>query len=772
MTVPVRSTAWSRVMAVLRANPLEFLLLAFGSAMIVATMVATTAVTLERGRHDDLTFSGAVGELSRTLKDRGPEQVGVVQRASLAVGRDTIVVDTLAITADSATEPSFARGGFLRDQVTRFNDHAIRSGVRAVVTGEHAPRGRPETGSVFRLVWTDSGTTRLSDTANAIGLAIRSPYAEDSWRQVRTIDWLHSPSLLGYDGQVALSAIADSMTYSARLNGRECDVRAEARTRHLVYCTGTVGRAVERFFDVGFTTTSGSAGSAFGAMFPYRPRDVWVDGKLERFVTRHAVPGTLVELRSTGGFLLSGADWGTLAAEQWINGRTTFLNQRVGTLSFFGRAGRSQTASTTPPTPLTLSFDARMSVDVERQAREFLAARSGLLRRMVVVLMDAQTGEIRAIAEPHRQSDDEPLLSFEPVLIGSAVKPIVAAAVLSRQPDLGDMRIDSPDEVVASVGKIPLMKTFRSAANGCGGALDFDKFFRCSNNQFAAELVVRSLKKNGYERGEVPRRILEESDIANGLADVFDVDAYAGRTSGRFGSYWTPTDTMVNGSVPIVQDRTLIPWESRPWLVFPKNESVPIDWIARWSFGGWENRWTLVGTAQAYARIATGRTVRGTFLHADVPRPASPAPFATLSAFEVVRRGLEGVAVDGTAKGLRAAFQTPNGQPLTVLAKTGTLNEGEATGNTRMKTLVFAVGERADSVDAAPLRCGLIAVTYFEFQDDWNKRSGASALPNVHLDFTRDRLAPLLTRDWRRVSGCATRPATNRRFAQQIPRIK
>jgi hypothetical protein len=164
--------------------------------------------------------------------------------------------------------------------------------------------------------------------------------------------------------------------------------------------------------------------------------------------------------------------------------------------------------------------------------------------------------------------------------------------------------------------------------------------------------------------------------------------------------------------------------------------------------------------------------VRGTFLHADVPRPASPAPFAALSAFEIIRRGLEDVATDGTAKGLRAAFQAPSGRPLTVLAKTGTLNEDEATGNTRMKALVFAVGERADSVDAAPLRCGLVAVTYFEFQDDWNKRSGASALPNVHLDFARDRLAPLLTREWRRVSGCAARSPATRQFAQQVPRVK
>ena len=105
---------------------------------------------------------------------------------------------------------------------------------------------------------------------------------------------------------------------------------------------------------------------------------------------------------------------------------------------------------------------------------------------------------------------------------------------------------------------------------------------------------------------------------------------------------------------------------------------------------------------------------------------------------------------------MRDELQIPGAKPLVVLAKTGTLNEGEATGNTRMKALVLAIGQPADSSAAAALRCGLVAVTYFEFQDDWNKRSGASSLPSVHLDFAREHLAPVLVRQWNRISGCLT----------------
>ena len=63
----------------------------------------------------------------------------------------------------------------------------------------------------------------------------------------------------------------------------------------------------------------------------------------------------------------------------------TFLNQRTGTLSFFGRAGRSPRDAPPASTPLTLSFDARLSSDLERQAKQFLSEHGDVIRRMSVV---------------------------------------------------------------------------------------------------------------------------------------------------------------------------------------------------------------------------------------------------------------------------------------------------------------------------------------------------------------------------------------------------
>src|SRR5690606_14758367 len=140
---------------------------------------------------------------------------------------------------------------------------------------------------------------------------------------------------------------------------------------------------------------------------------------------------------------------------------------------------------------------------------------------------------------------------------------------------------------------------------------------RCSSNQYAAELLVRSLRADGYNpspadvdgSGIVPRDVLERSAIGAGLAEVFDVDAFGYRTAGRNAGLWTAANNAGNRDRTGGTDRTMLPWESRPWLLFPETEGTRLDLLARFAFGGWENRWTLLGLGEAYARIASGREV-------------------------------------------------------------------------------------------------------------------------------------------------------------------
>jgi hypothetical protein len=737
----------------LRANVLEYALLLVAFFAIGLAMYKTVEVGLAGDRTRDLTFAGTTAELERTLSSNGAARVGHLDRATIVVGHDSIVVDTIVVAADSATEPAVAAGGFLRDQVALYNDFAVRQAILASVDTSDAGTSTAEPPTLLRTALNDEGARVLSDRPSASGLVIRSPYAEDAWREVRTADWRSSPGLLGYDGDVLLSIEQSADRFNARFNGRDCSVSRET-PHYYLYCQSALAEGVSRFYDFGFEVQPSAGGGTFGNAGPYRARSVWMNGRAQTFGQRHVAGGDVFELQALGPFVLSAAEWGTLASEQWINGRPTFANQRLGTLGFFASAGRSSSpAAAAGDGPVVLGFDATLAADLDRESRRFLRANGKLLSRLAVVILDVKTGEVKAIAEPARKSDDAPLLSFEPILVGSAVKPIMAAAILSRRPALADLRVSYAGDTVTSVAGVTLRKGFANEANGCGAQIGFDDFIRCSSNQYAAELLVRSLEEDGWKATGsstlVPRAMLEHSSIASGLADVFDVDAYAGRTGGRLSLYWGDDTTAA-----AAHDRSLLPYESRPWLLFPDSAGTRVDWIARYAFGGWENRWTLLGLAQAYARIATGRDVQATFLHRA---PATRAAFKDASAsasqaFARVRTALREVPVSGTAAGLSQRLRDAVSDSVIVLAKTGTLNESTAGG--KIKSLAIAVGRGASHASDAAITCGLVAVTYFEFADDRRAKSMHATLPRIHRDFAEGPLADVLGREWSRVSGC------------------
>jgi hypothetical protein len=743
----------------MRANLIEYLLLGVAMAAIGFTMYETVRVGTQGDRTQDLTFAGTSAELGRTLAANGVARVGRLARATFVIGTDTVVADTIVITADSTREPAFAAGGFMRDQVKQYNDFAVRQALLSVKSNR-PPRDESEAHTLLRTAWRDDGTRVLSDQPSPYGLIVRSPYAEDAWREVRTTDWHRSPALLGYDGDVSLPGGPVVGRFDARLNGRACTVSREA-PEYYMYCQSALAASSSRFYDFDFQVIPTSNGGAFGKAGPYRQRSVWMNGRAVSLGHRPVHGGDVLELQALGPVELSAADWGTLAAEQWVNGRAAFANPNVGTLGFFAAAGRTMAPASAAADPLVLSFDAALTRDLDAEARRFLSEHERLLTRLAVVILDVRTGEVRAIAEPARRSDDEPLLSFEPILVGSVVKPIMASAILSRRPELGNLEISYAGDTVAEVAGVPLSKPFANEANGCSGQIAFDDYIRCSSNEYAAELMIRSLEADGWHSHKpgavVPRAVLERSAIAAGLADVFDVDAYANRTPGRLALYWSADSASSPGASAATTDRRLYPYESRPWILFPDSAGTRVDWLARYAFGGWENRWTLLGLSQAYARIATGRDVQATFLHRD--RSAADS-FALSSrgaraAFERVRAALRQVPVNGTAAGLAERLRASVRDSVVVLAKTGTLNEQTAGG--RIKSLVMAIGRADGASRGAALRCGLVAVTYFEFADDPRARAERTALPRIHRDFAEGPLSAVLSRQWGRVSGCPAR---------------
>jgi hypothetical protein len=748
MTAPIKPTD---LMSRLRANPLECLLLVVAFFAIGFAMFKTVRVALGGDRTQDLTFAGTTAELGRTLTNNGPSRLGRLEHATIVVGADTIIADTIVVTADSVSEPAFAAGGFLRDQVAIYNDDAIRAALLDANSAKPG-RARNEGRSLLRTAYDDEGNRILSDRPNPFGLAIRSPYAEGSWRDVRTTDWRRSPGLLGYDGEVSLPVELKGGVFQARLNGRDCDVSREV-PQFYMYCQSALASGVNRFYDFGFEIRPGANGGVFGNAGPYRQRSVWMNGKAVDLGQKPVSGGDVFETQALGPFILSAADWGTLASEQWINGRRLFANPRLGTLSFFAAAGRSTVTEKTGTGPLTLSFNAALATDLDREARRFMVAHEDILSRLAVVVLDAKTGEVKAIAEPARERDDEPLISFEPILVGSIVKPLVASAILARHAGLAELRVPYAGDTVRNVAGVQLRKGFANEANGCGAEIGFSDFIRCSSNQYAAELVFRSLQEDGWTKGSViPRATLEQSAIATGLAEVFDVDAYANRTPGRLALYWSGDSSVVASASSATTDRSLIPYESRPWILFPDSAGTPADLLARYAFGGWENRWTLLGIAQAYARIATGKNVQATFLHKDRKVPFADASPAVEAAFSRVRGALREVPVNGTAAGLAERLRHATHDSVVVLAKTGTLNERAAGG--KLKSLAVAVGRPDGKGGDAKLTCGLVTVMYFEFDDDNRAKAKRPALPRIHRDFAESALADVFARHWSAVSGC------------------
>lgn len=741
---------WLGARRLLRRAPLELLLVTTSVLLVLGSTIATIKVARSTERSRDLIYADAVRELSNTLQGLEPDSVARVVSARVPIaGEDTLSVDTLAIVADTMLEPALATGGFVQDQIASFNEAAVR---RAVVSRGRTVRrdAAPAPASVFRVVRTQQGGFRLADRAEPSVLVVRSPYAESGWRPVNTADAMEEIALVGHQGYAPLGTRGTA--YSSLLNGRKCHTVLE-RNQSKLYCDVLVSSGSGRFFDLAVARMESSNQLHLET---YRTRPLWVDGRRLSFRSASVAHGTVGEFERTGPFLLSGTHWGRLASPQWVNGRTIFANQPAGTIGFFGRAGRSARWPEGGG-PLVLSLDAALSQDLDVATRAFFDERAEQLDLMAVVVADVATGRVRAISEPWRDSPDQPLASFEPRLVGSVVKPIVAAAILARQPALGELAIDYGGPSISMVGGASLARAFENDRNGCDGRIGFDEFLRCSNNQYAAELLARSMKRNGFvpearPGAIVPSAVIERSDLADGLSALFDVDPYEQRTGGRTVPFWEVPNAVAPGRSDAVSDPSLVPYESRPWLLAHGAPGTSIDWLARYAFGGWENRWTLLGIAQSYVRIASGREIVLSFLDASASR--APVAFSGPSAAALarVRRALREVGATGTARGLNDALGKSLGGPNAVLAKTGTLKE--AGDDVAIKALAIVVGRPETNADAAAFECGLAIVLYFDFSRQAVNRLGTESLPPVHTDFATQHLPSVLARHWNRLSGC------------------
>jgi len=748
------------------------------SAAIVATIRAATA------QPGDLQFAAARDEISAIVQARGDGGFATPRRSLDSAHTGLLTFDSLVINADSLGIPSLARGGFLRDEVEAFNDAAVRNAWRSALVG-NGQASDAEARSLLRLARTDSGTWVLSARLNPFTHNVQAPGGTSDGMAVRAADWSAGVSLVGLHGDATLATGGTDSPRGRVVSFGSCRMVADSTTWPFIYCGSSPGIGSRRQFDLRVTGSKANTLDGSLQLAEDRRTGIWVNG-MKATLPGSARGGDLVFTSRMGPALLSETESGWLAGPQWVNGRVSYQMRPTGTLRWFARAGRSMPVASGPT--LGLTVDAALTDALDADIAGFMQRHHGYLQAMSIVVMDVGSGALRSIAESD-PADDKPLLALEPILVGSMSKPLMAAAILSRQPELARLSLARAGPEIEQVAGLRLFRPLGNPSNNCPATITFEAFLQCSSNQYAAELLMQSLQKGAGRTlaaagGRIPDVVLEQSALAEGLLALFDdVVVAEDAPSGRSPRLWQVPGLGAASAVP--RDLSLRPHLSRPTFVNPDTAGVPVDWLARYAIGGWEHRWTLVGALEAYARIATDRRVQLTVRQSagsDTPRGDEMGRDAA-TAFRAVRRGLRGVATVGTAAGLDAALRTldAGASPLVVMGKTGTLNEdADRAGDAGvfLKSLAIVVGRPATNAESAPLRCGLATIVYLQFRQDWRERlrlAEGSKLPNLHREFATRELAATLKAYWNRKDPCsgegrAVKSDTTQKKAAPAPR--
>ncbi len=690
--------------------------------------------------------------------------------------------DTLVVVADTVAFPSFRPAGFLRDQADAYNAFQRERIAIARERPDWFYRLEPHNPSVFRSRRTGDDVPGLTRSSAAWSLRVRSP-AEEEWNgEIRARDVHRGNGLMGPKGTIPLRR---PVRLTRRVDGRRqvcefspdgLDVRAYCRSEE------RIPQAILRMAAEPDRDGSVLAGWS----------DLWVDGA--RVSSGDSVPLSFGSVLGIDPLepVVYGEFWeGVLSSKQWISGRMRRRSAFAPPLDLFSELG-NRPAGTGPRPSSTasvqLGVDAAASEDLTERLGAYLDGLPLPVDFAVLVVGRIPDGEILALAEVGNRRSPGRSNLLERVTPGSAVKPLLAAAVLSRRPELATLEIPARRGSVRSVlglPPVPARRAFDTELNcapPADGWVNLTYFLRCSNNEYAASLIVAGLwggdrlqasstggrfRLGGRERtglrpdlpldgGEVPRSALLRSDLSEGLSDLFDVatDPTISDEVGRSPRVWAGM-TYSDGT-PLDVPYELLPTESRPALLSPSHpRGTDLGLLYRYAFGAWENGWSILDLTNGFARVVTDQRIQLGFARARGEEADSteldPMGLRGQDWYRPFLQGLRGVAVDGTARGLADAWGD-EGLPHGLFVKTGTLAEPGETGRADdlyLKSLLFAVGEEADPRDGR-LRCGLVGGLYVRFREG----PARGSLPSYQVDFARRELGAWLKAHWEEFGGC------------------
>jgi hypothetical protein len=364
---------------------------------------------------------------------------------------------------------------------------------------------------------------------------------------------------------------------------------------------------------------------------------------------------------------------------------------------------------------IPLSVDEGLTDDLQGELDDFVhrskrgAPQVGMsdIAFATIVLASAKTGEVLGVAEygPPAASGGSWLL--KPVNVGSAIKPLLAAAALMQRPELATLEVRNDATTMYDVWGLPLGKAFESGASCPLGWINLRQFLSCSSNRYSAALVAAALQPasagglpdlesapgvtfrlNGETHvGQRPHLALDRNhqvraDTLNGsvlAAGLFALDslntslelaAQLGR-EGRDSSVWIHLrDDRFN---PVRVPVGLWPEQSR-LAMMRGNRPATARQLAMFSVGAAENRVTTLDLTQAFARLVTDRRFGLTFVPASGRESFPALALSKYSWYPAFIGGLHDVGTIGTAKGTQAAIAQQLSPSLTFYGKSGTLN--------------------------------------------------------------------------------------------------
>ncbi len=726
--------------------------------------LARTTLAPEPLSPKDSVLVTAAGQV---LSDAQPGAVRV--RAGMSPCTGCPKNDSITIASTIPSAPSLRPFGFLNDEIRRYNRWQ-----RERQKGNEAANP-----TLLRVVHAGDGAVRLttspptSQRDAATGEPVR-------WTgDIRARDWWEGLALVGQDKLVPLDRTTRVLV-ADRGTTHPCDFVVQERAVS-IFC------ASEQRIPQAILHRHSQDDDALWLIAGYdRP---WVDGvRPESGDSVILHPGALLMLDPLGPLVLAKAETGLLSRSGWRSGtRARFLTPDDE--SPFGQLIRDVHVGHAGAGELQLGIDVELTSDLQRGLERFLMEWQGPpIEEAQVVVLGVPSGELLALAGIRPGGFKDRVL-FDRIAPGSAVKPLIASAILSRRPILGTLRIRASVGKLTSILGMPQIQeaqAFDSHLNcpvDASGWIDLEYFLRCSNNAYAASLLLLGLDHEApgksvalteaavdapFQLGgqqwtgkrpdvvllglTVPRETLLRSATAEGVAGLFDlsIDPEIVHRAGEFVDVIEPDATLTDGARSTVTTRAFSA-RSAPVLLAPTSPSgTSLAYLYRYAIGAWENRWNLADLTQAFSRVTSDRRV--TLRVSSRPPGAPPVPplgLAQAPWYPHLLQGLAGVAQTGTAHGLATVMLHGLPNEARLYAKTGTLAEEATTpsddNDLYTKTLLLSLGIPGES---GALRCGVSVGIYVRFGPE--TKTG-SHLPNAAVNYSTDVLGPALRDTWSRL---------------------